>query len=88
MENEIRVDPHVVAIYAAVTAMCDMIYNMPDCDMVYEMRCLIETQIEMMEHIFEGKHYGSDRIKSFIMYTNNLKYEMEKMRDAIEEREE
>jgi len=81
-------DPHLFAIYYANLAALEVSEALPECDLVVQLEELLCVQQELIEHLFEGKHYGSDRLKSFVEYTNNLKYEMRKLKDAVEEGKE
>ena len=88
MSDSEAVDPHFLALYAATTAMYELVDALPECDIVLQLNEILVTQCELLEHIFEDKHYGSDRLKCFVDYTNNLKYEMRKLQDAVEEGKE
>lgn len=68
----IVIDPHVIAILCASNAACELLEVLPQNDLIYELSELLDVQNELILHIIEGKHYGSDEIQRFIEYASEI----------------
>jgi hypothetical protein len=79
-EVMIKLEPHFLGAFLASEAACSILDIMPGTDLVEELRNLIYIQRELMVHIIEGKHYGSNNITNFVDYTQEVKDEMARLR--------
>lgn len=76
----LNLEPHFLASFLASEAACSVLDIMPSTDLVEEMRNLIYIQRELMVHLIEGKHYGSNNITNFVEYTQEVKEEAARLR--------
>lgn len=77
----VKMEPHFLAAYLASETACSVLEIMPDTDLVEELRNLIYIQNELMSHLIEGKHYGTDNITSFVEFTQEVKQEISRIRN-------
>lgn len=78
-ESMVRLEPHFLAAVVAADAACSVLEVMPDVDLVEDLRNLIYIQHDLMMHIIEGKHYGTDNITSFIEFAQDVQEEMARL---------
>jgi len=76
------IEPHFCAVVAASSAACDLLEVLPECDLIDEMKNLIHIQFDLLAHLLEGKHYGTDNINNFIEYTNVVKREISELKGS------
>jgi len=74
-DQMIKLEPHFMAAFLASEASCAVLEVMPDTDLVEELRNLVYIQHQIMVHMIEGKHYGSNNITQFVEYTQEVKDE-------------
>lgn len=74
-----KVEPHFLAAYLASEASISLLEVMPESDLISELKNLIYIQHDIMTHVIEGKHYGTDNINQFISYTNEMKSEANRL---------
>lgn len=80
-QEMIKIEPHFLASYLACESACALLDIMPNTDLVEELRNLIYIQHDLMTHIIEGKHYGSDNISEFVQFTQQVKDEVARLRE-------
>ncbi len=76
------IESHFVAALLASSAACEILDILPENDLVLELKNLMEIQYDLFCHIIEGKHYGSDNLKYFIEYTEDVTDQIIRIREA------
>ena len=76
-----KIESHFLGAYLAAEAAMGVIDLLPPCDLVEEIKNLIYIQHDLMTHVIEGKHYGTNNIYKFIEYTNEIKMEVRRLSD-------
>lgn len=79
-----KLEPHFVAAFLANEAACAVLDFLPDSDLIEELRNLIYIQNDLLVHIVEEKHYGTNNITSFVEYTQQIKDEIRRLRERDE----
>ena len=81
MNEMLILEPHFLAAYLASESACEILDVLPDTDLIEELRNLIYIQYELLNHIIEGKHYGTDNLVNFIEHTKNINEDMATIKD-------
>jgi len=76
-----KLEPHFLAAFLAAEAATKILSILPDTDLIEELRNLIYIQHDIMIHIIEGDHYGTNNIVNFVDYTQTIKNEIERIKD-------
>lgn len=82
------IDSHFFAVVCACNASCEILDILPSNDLVEELRDLLHVQHDILTHMIESKHYGSDNINEFIEYTTEIVGEVDRLRGGIKWRRE
>lgn len=82
--GEYILEPHIFAVMCASSSCAELIELLPGGDIRDEMEKLLITQYQILTHILEDKHYGTDRLEEFIEYNRNLFESLEKLKNAQE----
>ena len=61
---------------------CEILEIMPESDLIDELYKLSKMQFEIMMHMLEGKHYGSDNLSSVVSYADNVKKEALRLKET------
>jgi hypothetical protein len=77
-----KIEPHFYASLLAAYAACDLLDFIPKGDMYESLFYIISTQRDLMIHLLQGRHYGSDDIDDFISYIREVNQEVNRLRDA------
>ena len=79
-----RLEPHFLASFVACEAACAVLHILPSSDLIEELRNLIYIQQDLFIHMIEGKHYGTNNITDFVDYTQEVKHQMERIKENQE----
>ncbi len=71
-----QIEPHFFAIVKSSEIACEMISLLPANDLVEEMKHLLGTQLDLLCHIIENKHYGSHSLQDFLDYADELRIQV------------
>ena len=76
------IEPHFMAAYKASNAACDIIDILPESDLIDELKNILCIQNDLFVHIFEGKHYGSNNLNTFVSYVEEVKREIDRIKET------
>lgn len=76
-----KLDHHLLAAFLAAESATAVLGIMPSADLVEELRNLIYLQHDILIHMIEGSHYGTNNLNNFIEYTKIVKEEIKRIKD-------
>ena len=88
MRKIIKLDPHFLGALLAAEAACSVLEVLPATDLIEDLRNLVYIQRELLNHMVEGKHFGTNNITNFVQYTQIVKDDMFQLTNCTEEDEE
>jgi hypothetical protein len=69
----IPVDPaHLTTVFSASCIAIDVLDILPQADLAFELKNIIETQAQIINCIMRQKHFGSDAIENFMVYLQDV----------------
>lgn len=77
----IKLEPHFLGAYCANDAAIAVVDMFPDTDLMSSLKNLMYIQHDLMTHMIESKHYGTENIENFIEYTQEVKDEVRRLKD-------
>lgn len=72
---EIKIDPHLFAILTSTASACELIEFLPETDLCFELKNLLNMQYDILSHYIEGKHFGTDQLEEFIQFSHAVLYQ-------------
>lgn len=75
-----QIEPHFYAILKSAEVACELTDLLPENDLVVELAHLLDTQADLMIHIVERKHYGTDSLRDFVDYTDELRTQVRRLK--------
>ena len=75
-----KVDPHLIAAYAAASRACELIDFLPETDFVCVLKDLLVEQHMILEDIIQNKHHGTDNINDFLRYIEDVKRQIHELK--------
>lgn len=84
MQNEmtLKIEPHFFTAFAAAEGAIVVLDILPHSDLVETLKNLIYIQHDLFIHMIEGKHYGTDSLRDFMDYVQEVKDEMRRLKNA------
>lgn len=76
------IDLHLYAVFAAGTAAHELLSLLPASDLVLECKQLLSTQHDIICHMLDGRHFGTDLLTTFVEYAQERTAEAERLRQA------
>jgi hypothetical protein len=76
------IDPHGLACLVTTTVALEVIECLPDCDLLEELHHILSIQHDILTHLQNDKHFGSERLDTFMAMLSNLQYETRKLKNA------
>ncbi len=77
------VDIHFLAAFMASATLCELAEVLPETDLIEDLRVIVNSQYEVLNHMMEGKHYGTDRLNELILHSEEIQREIHRLRECI-----
>lgn len=84
LNNEID-DPHIISSLACSNTALEILECLPECDLLQELHNILLIQKDILFHVLNDKHFGSERIESFLSLLAQLQYETRKLKNVNKE---
>lgn len=78
------IEVHFLAAYLASSAACDVIELLPDCDLIVDLEEILQSQLDIFNHMIEEKHYGTNNLTQFISYTQDMKKQVLRLKGGYD----
>lgn len=75
-----QLEPHVFAILKAADTACEIVELLPECDMVEELKMVVNIQHEILCEMVNGRHFGSSQLERYISYLDDTLQNAERIR--------
>jgi hypothetical protein len=68
-----QLEPHFNTVMHACSVSCELADLLPDCDIVEELRAVLNVQHEIFCEMIGGRHFGTAALERFNRYLDELK---------------
>jgi len=84
--TDIYVEHHLFSLLCSVTACKEILDVLPDEDMIDQLKFLMKQTEDILLHIIEEKHYGTNNLDWFMQYTETVKEEIDTIKKTLEKK--
>jgi len=79
-----NVEPHFMCAFLAANTAMQLIDILPESDLIEDLRGIILIQFDILSHMMEGKHYGTNKLNDFMLCLQELKAQIHRIRGVGE----
>lgn len=76
---------HILSSLVCGQVALDIVECLPECDLLQELSHILTIQNDVLNHVMKDKHFGSERLDTFMSMLSHLQYETRKLRNANKE---
>lgn len=84
----IKIEPHFFSVIKACESACELLEILPQEDIVLDLIDLLNMQYDVLSHMIEDKHFGSNNLEIFINYSKELMEQAIRLKESLEWRRE
>lgn len=84
--TDIYVEHHLFSILCSITASREILDLLPEEDMIDQLKFLAKQTEDILMHIIEEKHYGTNNLDWFMQYTETVKDEIATIKATLEKK--
>jgi len=77
-----NIEPHFMAAFTASLTACEIVELLPESDLTDELHHILNTQLEILIHMLEGKHFGSNDLNHFMENMAEVKHQVKRLKEA------
>jgi hypothetical protein len=78
-------DSHFFTIFCASGTACDILDLLPECDLVEDLRTILNIQYDICRHIEDGKPYGNENLTTYLEYLEQITMQVNSLKLAMKE---
>ena len=80
----VKVEEQIYSVYQASETALFVLSKLPDTAETEALQFIIETQNQILNNIIHHRHYGSDRLQSFLNGLQAIEYNMKSNENAVD----